>query len=106
MALTEEDVLIALRDCYDPEIPVNIVDLGLIYTVKLTPDANSKRAFPRQRVEVDMTMTSQGCPAHVSIMEQVGTGWRACLRSAKPWSTWYGNRRGHRTASARRHVSN
>jgi metal-sulfur cluster biosynthetic enzyme len=71
MALTEDDVLTALRDCYDPEIPVNIVDLGLIYTVKVTPDANSRRAFPRQRVEVDMTMTSQGCPAHVSIMEQV-----------------------------------
>ena len=71
MALTEEDVLTALRDCYDPEIPVNIVDLGLIYTVKLTPDENSKRAFPRQRVELDMTMTSQGCPAHVMIIEQV-----------------------------------
>ena len=61
----------ALRDCYDPEIPVNIVDLGLIYKVTLTPDANSKRAFPRQRVEVEMTMTSQGCPAHVMIIEQV-----------------------------------
>ena len=71
MALTEEDVMQALRDCYDPEIPVNIVDLGLIYKVMLTPDANSKRAFPRQRVEVEMTMTSQGCPSHVTIMEQV-----------------------------------
>ena len=38
MALSEEDVLPALRDCYDPEIPVNIVDLGLIYKVMLTPD--------------------------------------------------------------------
>jgi metal-sulfur cluster biosynthetic enzyme len=71
MALTEEDIFTALRDCYDPEIPVNIVDLGLIYKVMLTPDANSKRAFPRQRVEVEMTMTSQGCPAHVTIIEQV-----------------------------------
>ena len=51
MALSEDDVMQALRDCYDPEIPVNIVDLGLIYKVVLTPDANSKRAFPRQRVE-------------------------------------------------------
>jgi metal-sulfur cluster biosynthetic enzyme len=39
--------------------------------VMLTPDANSKRAFPRQRVEVEITMTSQGCPAHVMIIEQV-----------------------------------
>jgi metal-sulfur cluster biosynthetic enzyme len=71
MALSEEDVLKALRDCYDPELPVNIVDLGLIYTVTLSPDANSKRAFPRQRVQVEMTMTSPGCPSHVTIMEHV-----------------------------------
>ena len=49
MALTEEDIFTALRDCYDPEIPVNIVDLGLIYKIMLTPDSNSKRTFPRQR---------------------------------------------------------
>ncbi len=71
MALSEEDIYAALRDCYDPELPVNIVDLGLIYRVALSPDPNSKRAFPRQRVEVDMTMTSRGCPSHVAIMEQV-----------------------------------
>ena len=71
MALTEDDVLQALRDCYDPEIPVNIVDLGLVYRVTLTADVNSKRAFPRQRVQVEMTMTSQGCPSHVMIMETV-----------------------------------
>jgi len=71
MALTEDDVFAALRDCYDPEIPVNIVDLGLIYAVKVSPDENSKPAFPRQRVEVDITMTSQGCPSHVMIIEQV-----------------------------------
>ena len=71
MALTEEDVLAALRDCYDPELPVNIVDLGLIYKVTLSPDPHSKKAFPRQRVEVDMTMTSQGCPSSAAIMEQV-----------------------------------
>jgi metal-sulfur cluster biosynthetic enzyme len=71
MAITEEDVFAALRDCYDPEIPVNIVDLGLIYSVTVTPDANSKRAFPRQLVAIDITMTSQGCPSHASIIEQV-----------------------------------
>ena len=46
MALTEDDVLQALRDCYDPEIPVNIVDLGLIYRVTLartrTPNGPSR----------------------------------------------------------------
>ena len=37
MPVTEEDVLSALKSCYDPEIPVNIVDLGLIYKVDLAP---------------------------------------------------------------------
>lgn len=71
MTLTEQDVLAALRDCYDPELPVNIVDLGLIYSVKVSPDPNSKRAFPRQYVDLDITMTSQGCPSHSMIIEQV-----------------------------------
>jgi metal-sulfur cluster biosynthetic enzyme len=69
MPLSEEDVLNALRDCYDPEIPVNIVDLGLIYQVTVTPDPNSRPAFPRYRVAITMTMTSQGCPSHVQIIE-------------------------------------
>ena len=69
--MTEDDVLAALRDCYDPEIPVNIVDLGLIYGVKLTPDPHSRRAFPRQVVDIEITMTSQGCPSHAQIIEQV-----------------------------------
>jgi metal-sulfur cluster biosynthetic enzyme len=65
-ATTQEEVLNALRDCYDPEIPVNIVDLGLIYGVKFDPAENEK-----QDVTVEMTLTSPGCPAHVTIGEQV-----------------------------------
>ena len=65
-ATTQEEVLTALKDCYDPEIPVNIVDLGLIYGVKLDPAENEK-----QDVTIDMTLTSPGCPAHVTIGEQV-----------------------------------
>ncbi len=66
MPLTQEDVLSALKQCYDPEIPVNIVDLGLIYSVNFatTPDQ-------QQDVTVDMTLTAQGCPAHVMISDQV-----------------------------------
>ncbi len=70
-SLTEEDVLNALKDCYDPELPVNIVDLGLVYSIKLAPDEASTAAFPRQRVEVDVTMTTQSCPSHSIILEQV-----------------------------------
>jgi len=36
--LTEPDILTALRDCYDLELPLNIVDLGLIQTITITPD--------------------------------------------------------------------
>ena len=57
LAVTEEDVLSALRSCYDPEIPVNIVDLGLIYKVNFEPAPEDK-----QDVSVDMTLTAQGCP--------------------------------------------
>ncbi len=52
----EVDVWGALRNCYDPEIPVNIVDLGLVYDME-------KRALPngRYRVLVRMTLTAPGC---------------------------------------------
>ena len=71
MALTEEDVLSALRDINDPELPVNIVDLGLIYKVDLAPDPDAPGMLPRQKVAIDITMTTQACPAHVIILEQV-----------------------------------
>ncbi len=46
----------ALRTCYDPEIPVNIVDLGLVYTCEVTelPDGGN-------RVVIQMTLTAPGC---------------------------------------------
>jgi len=65
-AISEDDVLSALKQCYDPEIPVNIVDLGLIYGVRFEPVADDK-----QDVTIEMTLTAQGCPEHVSIGEQV-----------------------------------
>jgi metal-sulfur cluster biosynthetic enzyme len=64
--ITQDEVLAALKDCYDPEIPVNIVDLGLIYDVRLDPAPEDQ-----QDITVDMTLTAQGCPAHVTISEQV-----------------------------------
>ena len=44
----------ALRDVYDPEIPVNIYELGLIYKVDINPENNN--------VSIEMTLTSPGCP--------------------------------------------
>jgi len=68
-AITEQDILSALKSCYDPEIPVNIVDLGLIYKVDFASAGNA--AEPKQDVTVDMTLTAQGCPEHVNISAQV-----------------------------------
>ncbi len=71
MPLQEEDILTALRDVNDPELPVNIVDLGLIYKVDLLPDPDAPGMLPRQKVAINITMTTQGCPAHAMIIEQV-----------------------------------
>jgi metal-sulfur cluster biosynthetic enzyme len=71
MALKQDDILTALRDVYDPEIPVNIVDLGLIYRVSITPDPDAPGMIPKHRVEVDMSMTSPGCPMHAMILDNV-----------------------------------
>jgi metal-sulfur cluster biosynthetic enzyme len=49
--ITKEQVYEALLECYDPEIPVNIVDLGLIYDVEVDGD----------KVAVKMTLTAPGC---------------------------------------------
>ena len=53
----EEKVWEQLRNCYDPEIPVNIVDLGLIYAMEATDDAE----LPGKRISVKMTLTAPGC---------------------------------------------
>ena len=50
--ITEEMILDAMRDVYDPEIPVNVVDLGLIYDMKIEDEV----------VHITMTMTAPGCP--------------------------------------------
>lgn len=71
MAVSEQDVMTALMDCYDPEIPVNIVDLGLIYGVKIQPEVSAAQADMRQNIEIEMTLTAPGCPAHTQISQQV-----------------------------------
>jgi probable FeS assembly SUF system protein SufT len=58
----EQHVWEQLRTCYDPEIPVNIVDLGLVYDLRVTPESDG-----RSRVDVKMTLTAQGCGMGTSI---------------------------------------
>ncbi len=52
----ERNVWEALKTCYDPEIPVNIVDLGLVYDLRVSPTPSGA-----SEVEVRMTLTAQGC---------------------------------------------
>jgi probable FeS assembly SUF system protein SufT len=52
----EEVIWNQLRTCFDPEIPVNIVDLGLIYRCEVTPLPDGQRS-----ISVDMTLTAPGC---------------------------------------------
>lgn len=61
MAL-EEKVVETIRTCYDPEIPVNIYELGLIYEVKVEPAG---------MVNVKMTLTAPSCPAAQSLPIEV-----------------------------------
>ena len=58
----EEDIVAALRTVYDPEIPVNVYDLGLIYCVELTDE---------KFVTITMTLTAPNCPAADFIVEDV-----------------------------------
>ena len=51
--ITEEEVINVLKTIYDPEIPVNIYDLGLVYNIDISEDND---------IQVDMTLTSPACP--------------------------------------------
>lgn len=59
MALEEKALWDALREVFDPEIPVNVVDLGLIYRLEIKEG---------NQVEVDMTLTAPGCPVAPQVM--------------------------------------
>ncbi|HLG37575.1 MAG TPA: PqqD family peptide modification chaperone [Nitrososphaera sp.] len=61
-AVTEDQVYSALKKCMDPEIPVNVVDLGLIYGVKVDQGKD---------VDIRMTMTTRGCPLHDTLVSDV-----------------------------------
>ena len=60
----ERDIIMALRQVYDPEIPVNVYDLGLIYEIKVNEE---------HEVYIQMTLTAPNCPMADYVMEQVRT---------------------------------
>lgn len=59
---TEEAIVAMLKTVYDPEIPVNVYDLGLIYSVDVDNENN---------VRIEMTLTAPNCPAADFILEDV-----------------------------------
>jgi metal-sulfur cluster biosynthetic enzyme len=62
--MSQEDLVYeVLKDCYDPEIPLNVVDLGLIYEVKAGTE----------EVDVKMSVTSPACPSGAAIAEDIKT---------------------------------
>ncbi len=61
--INQAEVMDALHECYDPEIPVNIVDLGLIYNVDIDDEAG--------QVNVTMTLTALGCPMAGEVVDEV-----------------------------------
>lgn len=67
-AVIERDVVAALRTCFDPEIPVDIYELGLIYGVTVSPEG---------AVHVRMTLTSPSCPAAQALPADVEDKVRA-----------------------------
>ncbi|ROR32598.1 SUF system Fe-S cluster assembly protein [Inmirania thermothiophila] len=67
-AQLESDIVAALQNVYDPEIPVNIYDLGLIYTLEVSPEGD---------VYIEMTLTAPGCPVAQTFPDMVASHVRA-----------------------------
>ena len=63
----EANIVMALRQVYDPEIPVNVYDLGLIYEIAVDED---------HRVEIKMTLTAPNCPIADVVVESVAEAVR------------------------------
>ena len=85
MSVSREDIINALKKVYDPEIPVNIWDLGLVYNIEITD----------KEIVVTMTFTSPTCPMMEEILTQVkenitsvadGTPVRVELVWDPPWN--------------------
>jgi len=77
----EQQILDVLKTCYDPEIPVDIYELGLIYKTDVGPDGD---------VAIDMTLTSPACPAAGSLPPEVErkVGELPGVRSVKVNVVW------------------
>ena len=62
MSVSADQVRESLTKCMDPEVPLNIVEMGLIYGIDITPSND---------VNIKMTLTTQGCPLHQTLVQDV-----------------------------------
>jgi metal-sulfur cluster biosynthetic enzyme len=74
--LTESEIITALRDCYDPELPCNIVDLGLVRAIAITHDTEAPGAgIPgvpqKHRVQIDLILTHPSEDAEAQLRAQI-----------------------------------
>ncbi|MGC8766810.1 MAG: metal-sulfur cluster assembly factor [Brevinematia bacterium] len=83
--MTKEEVLNLLKAVYDPEIGLDIVNLGLIYNIDISEDGKS--------IELDMTLTSIGCPIGPTLISMVEEVLKSKFENVKvnvvfdpPWS--------------------
>ena len=73
--ILEEQIIMAIKTVEDPEIPVNVYELGLIYFITITKASKDDVTLfgPKYDVEVEMTLTSPNCPVAESLPEEVRT---------------------------------
>jgi metal-sulfur cluster biosynthetic enzyme len=98
--LTESDILSALRDCYDPVLPCNIVDLGLIHSIRVTsdpeaPGTNIPGVPPKHQIQIELTPTQSDEASTAQLQAQISnrlagletvSRTTVTLLSNPPWS--------------------
>lgn len=79
--VTKDEIITVLKECYDPEIPINIWDLGLVYDINVLDDGN---------VGIKMTLTAPGCMMGGMIAEEVKSKVKAMngVKDAKVDLVW------------------
>ena len=75
--IDQETLLSALRTVKDPELNVNVVDLGLVYSIQTHDD----------QVDVEMTLTSPACPVGPEMLRNAVRPWRKSRASPRPTSS-------------------
>ena len=66
----KEQIVEMLKSCYDPEIPFNVIDLGLVYGLEVTSDGD---------VNIKMTLTSPGCPVGPWLADEISSACKSVI---------------------------